>query len=73
MRDAMFDEKRVQSLILASPVSLNRNDPSVKPTFYHILEFYKFLEHIRFELQQVDPNKFTEIIDEGYIVLLMTY
>jgi hypothetical protein len=73
MRDAMFSEKRVQTLILASPISLNNNDPSVKTSFYHILELYEFLEHIIFEFQHVDPNKFTKIIDEGYIVPLTTY
>jgi hypothetical protein len=64
MRDAMFGEKRVQTLILASPISLNNNDLSVKTSFYHILEFYEFLEHIRFRFQHVD---------EGYIIPLMTY
>jgi hypothetical protein len=69
----MFGEKRVQTLILASPISLNSNDLSVKTSFYHILEFYEFLEHIRFGFQHVGPSKFTKIINEGSIVPLMTY
>jgi hypothetical protein len=48
MRDVMFGEKRVQTLVLTSPISLKSNDLSVKTSFYHILEFYEFLEHIRF-------------------------
>ena len=73
MRDDMFGEKSVQTLILASPIGLYSNDLSVKTLFYHTLEFCEFLEHIRLKFQYVDPSKFTEIINEGYIILLTTY
>jgi hypothetical protein len=72
MRDASLLEEGVELLVLTTPVGLGSENFLVKQTFNKILKFLKFLKHLRFVLKKIDPSKFTEVINETYIIFIIS-
>src|SRR6266540_2252413 len=66
--DADLCKKRVEFLVLSSPVRLDRDNFSVKETLHKSLEFNKFTKNFGFKFQRMDPSKFTVIINETNII-----
>jgi hypothetical protein len=66
-------KKGIKLLVLPSLVGLHDHYLGVELALYHVLEFSKLLKHFRFKMKKVYSSKFTEIIDETYIVFLPTY
>jgi hypothetical protein len=63
-----FGKKRINLLVLSSLVGLHGHYFGVKLSLYHVLEFGKFLKHLRFKSKKVYPSKFTKIMDKTSIV-----
>jgi hypothetical protein len=70
MSYADFFKEGMRFLILSTPISLYRNNFSVKESFNKILEQMKSLKHIRFELEKINPSEFTIIINEADIIFI---
>jgi hypothetical protein len=70
MSYADFFKEGMRFLILSTPISLYRNNFSVKESFNKILEQMKSLKHIRFELEKINPSEFTIIINEVDIIFI---
>jgi hypothetical protein len=64
MRDTQLVEEGVETFILSTPVSLNNKNLPIKEAFNKGLKFKKICENIRFVTQQVNPSKFTIIINK---------
>ena len=73
MRDANAFKKRVQPLVLPTPIGLHGNDLTIKQTFNMSLEKTKFFEDIRFIFEQIYPTKLAKIINKTDIVFLSSY
>jgi hypothetical protein len=69
VRDAKLGEG-VKLPILASPVRLNSKNLSIKLSFNKTLELLKLLNHLGFELDEINPGEFTKVIDEANAILL---
>jgi hypothetical protein len=54
------------------PVGLECNDFVIKPALSKRLKFNELLENFRFMTQQIDPCKFTIVINEANIIFLVT-
>jgi hypothetical protein len=72
MEDVGLLEKGVELLILTTPVSLDGYDFLIKQAFNKILKLSKFLKHLKFVLKKINPSKFAEIINETYIVFIIS-
>jgi hypothetical protein len=70
MSYADFFKEGMSILILSTPISLYRNNFSIKESFNKILELMKSLKHIRFELEKINPSEFTIIINEADIIFI---
>jgi hypothetical protein len=70
--NANLEEEGMKFLVFSSPVCLDCDDFPVKQTFHKVLKFNKFLKHLRFKFQGIDPGKFAKIINEANIILFST-
>jgi hypothetical protein len=68
MGDANTLEEGCKLLVLLSPVCLNCKDLLIKQTFNKLLEFMKFMKHIRFTFEKIKPRKLAIIINERHII-----
>jgi hypothetical protein len=68
MSDANFLKEGIKLLIIASPICLHSDYFPTKLTFNIGLIVKKNLINIRTLLEQVNPRKFTIIIDKAYII-----
>jgi hypothetical protein len=68
MRNPYSLEKRVDLLILASPITLNRDDIPIELPFNKVLEVMEDLKDIRFIFNQMDPHVFVVVIYEANII-----
>lgn len=68
--NANFCKERMEFLI--SPpkkICLHGENFAIKLFLNHSLKFMEFLKNLRFIFQQIDPSKFTVIINEANIIL----
>ena len=72
MCNSYFLKERIKFLIFTSPICLHSNNFSVKLSFNKLLEVEKHFKHIGPIFKKENPCKFTKIINETYIVLIMT-
>jgi hypothetical protein len=68
--DANALEKRIEFLILTTPIGLHGNNFLIKETFNKMLKIMKLLKNIRFIFQQIDSCELTEIINKTDIVFI---
>ena len=68
MRDANLLEKIVEFFIFTTPINLHGNDLSIKLALNKLLKIKENLIHLRTFFKQIDPSKFTVIINEAYII-----
>jgi hypothetical protein len=61
-------EKRIQGLVLATPVSLHSEDFAIKLPLYKMLKIMKVLKDLRLMPQEINPGELTIIINKAYIV-----
>jgi hypothetical protein len=61
-------KNRIKLLILPTPVGLNNNNLTIEHSFNKFLELKKILENFRFVVKQVNPSKFTIVINETSII-----
>jgi hypothetical protein len=66
------DLKNILSFSYSPPVGLHGHNFTVKHTFNKLLELMKILENFRLAPKQINPRKFTEIINETNIIVLAT-
>jgi hypothetical protein len=57
-------------LVLTPPIRLDSNYFPVKEPFNKVLKIGKSLKHFGFVAKQIDPSKFTEVINEANIVIV---
>jgi hypothetical protein len=69
MGDAYTLKEGCKFLVLPSLDGLNGKDFLVEETFQELLKLMKFMKHIRFTFQEINPSKFVEIINEQDIIL----
>jgi hypothetical protein len=60
--------KIVQCLIFSPPIGLDTSNFAVKLSFNKVLEILEASKTLRFFTNEVNPNKFTVIIIETYII-----
>jgi hypothetical protein len=65
-----FFKEGVKFLIFTTPIGLHGEDFPVKESLSEGLEFSKLHENFRFMLKQIDPCKFTVIINKANIISL---
>jgi hypothetical protein len=51
-------------LVLPSSVGLNSKNFLIEETFHELLKLMKFMKHIRFIFQEINPSKFVKVINE---------
>jgi hypothetical protein len=64
MRNAYTLKEGCKFLILPSPVGLNNKNFLVEETFHELLKLMKFIKHIRFIFQEINPSKFAKVINK---------
>ena len=64
-------KESIKFFILPSPIYLHKKDFLIKKAFYHVLKFMETLKHFRFMFQQIYPSKFTKIINEANIKIIL--
>ena len=72
MRDANTLEKGTKGLVFTTPVCLYGMNLFVKLSFNKNLEISEALKNFRFFPQQVNPNKFSMIINKRHIIVVVT-
>jgi hypothetical protein len=69
MGDANFLEKGIAFLVcIPPPIGLHCNYLPREESLNNFLEIMKKLKHLRLEFQQINPIKFTIIINKGNII-----
>ena len=68
MGDTNFLKETIKFFILTTPISLHSDNFPIKLTLNKGLKVEKNLINIRTVLKQINPCKFTEIINEAYII-----
>jgi hypothetical protein len=71
-RNPCSAEERVEFLILPSPIRLNSENFVVEHMFNKLVKFKKILENLRFMAKQINPGKYTVIINKAHIIFLAT-
>jgi hypothetical protein len=71
MRYANFLEKRIESLVLTPPICLHSNNFLAKESLYMMLKITKFLKHIRFLFQEINPGELAIIINQTEMIFIM--
>lgn len=66
--DANLLKKRVEALILATPIGLKSEDLFIKMMLNKVLKIMKALKNFRFTLKKIDPCKLAKIIDKANII-----
>jgi hypothetical protein len=64
MGDTHTMKEGCKYLVLPSPIGLNGKDFLVEEAFHKILKLMKFMKHIGFIFQEINPSKFVKIINE---------
>jgi hypothetical protein len=70
MGNANLLKESIQFLIFTTPICLHSNYFPIKLALNKLLVIEESLINIRTLLKQIDPCKFTEIIDEAYIICM---
>jgi len=70
MRYPNLAKKGIKSLILATPVRLDRKDLTIKGMPNKVLKFSKALKNFRFLAHQIDPSKIAEVVYKTDIIFL---
>ena len=65
-------KKGIKRLVFSTPISLDIMNFSTKLSFYKVLEIMKELKNSRFMAQEINPCKFTEIINKAHIIIVLT-
>jgi hypothetical protein len=65
MSDSYLGEKEVKFFILSTPISLYDDDLTIKEPLYKGLKFLEPLEELRLVFKEINPSKFTKIIDKA--------
>jgi hypothetical protein len=65
-------EKRVQGLILSTPICLNSSDFSTKLSLNKILKVIETLKNFGFVAQKIYPNIFAMIINKAHIISFLS-
>jgi hypothetical protein len=60
----------IKFLILSSQVGLHSKDFSIEQSSNKRLEFLKLVKNFRFIFQQIDPSKFTIVINKAHIIFI---
>jgi hypothetical protein len=68
MSDSYLCEKRIEFLILTTPVSLHGDDLAIKETLNKSLKLLEFLEDLRLVLKEINPVKLAKIINKTDII-----
>jgi hypothetical protein len=71
MCNANFLKETVEFFIFTTPISLHGDNLTIKLALNILLKIKKHLINIRMLLKQVDPSKFTEVINEAYIICML--
>jgi hypothetical protein len=58
----------IQLLVFTTPVSLHGDDFRIKKGTQQYFETHESVEKLRFVTQEINPSKFTVIIDETHII-----
>jgi hypothetical protein len=71
MGNAKTGEEGVKFSVLASPIRLVSKNLAVKLSLHNVLKILKFLKHFRLKLDEIDPSKFTIIINKADIIFFL--
>jgi hypothetical protein len=63
-------EKRVQTLILPTPISLHSNNFPIKQAFNKVLKIMETLENFRLVSKEKNPSEFAKIINKRHIIIV---
>jgi hypothetical protein len=72
MCDANSAKVRVEALILATPITLQGNNLTIELSLNKDLKFFKEMKHFRYVAKEINPCKFTKIINKRHITLLIS-
>jgi hypothetical protein len=61
----------IKMLILTTSDSLHSNNLAVEHALHKALKFFKETKDIRFMMNEVNPWKFTEVINKAHIILFI--
>jgi hypothetical protein len=63
-------KERIELFIFITPICLHCNNFPIKESLDKGLKLMEFLKHLGFELNKIDPRKFTKVINETHILIV---